>query len=762
VRRRRALSRDEALSARRSGHFELGFFGGGGLWTVVAAAVVGVVAQLPLFGSAAVSAPGLLPLGRIGELWGTVGYGVRSAGAGFVGAADPFAWVLALLGSITAWAPSASVLVLYVAALPLAALGAWFAAARLTPRNPLRVLAAVVWALAPTLLVAMADGRLGAMLAHLLLPWLVFALTSARRSWAASATAGLLSAAIAASAPSLLAGLLLIWLAAVIGFALAGRRGRGWHRLLPLPIPAVALFAPLAIQQALRGTPLAVFADPGVAVPAAGGGDTVLERVAAVLALVAGQPDAVGTWAWVPGTLGLDVPAAGIAAALLLPLLLGALVAPFLAKPLAALLALAVAAVGFATSVFAEHFVVATVGGQAVTVWSGAGISVYLIGVAAAALLALDQGVTRPAVLFRGVIGGLAGVGVVVAALPLLVLSATGAGAVGGEQSTVPALVSAEAANDPSIGTLVLAPTSTGIAARLERGAGATLEEQSTLYSTSRTGELSADDERVAVLAGNLSSRSGYDSAADLDSLRVGFVLLAPGADSGTGDRVAAALDANSLFTPVTATERGTLWRYVGLDAGLPAQTPTTLGPVDRSLHYLVLGVQLLILVSTLLLALPTGGLAERVRPEREVRRGSGRSRRVSHAAAAVDAPSADTAKPARSEKPERSRKAGRIEKADRPQPDAPAIAATAIDEPETVRPEDAPVADQPSEELPSPESQPARSADESLIMADSDAARSEVDEETIEMMRSRRKNAEMAAAVEQLVAAQRRTPDGA
>lgn len=735
VRRRRALARDELTSSRRSGHFEIGFFGAG-LWTVLAAAVVGVVAQLPLFGSPAVAAPGLLPLGALGELWGAVGYGIRSAGAGFVGAADPFSWVLALLGTVTGWAPSTAVLVLYVAALPLAAMGAWFAAARLTRRTGLRVLAAAAWALAPTLLVAMGDGRLGALIAHLLLPWLVFALTSARRSWAASATAGLLAAAVVACSPSLLPALLLVWLIALIVFAVSGRRGRGWHRLLPLPIPAVALFAPLAVQQVLRGTPLAVFADPGVAVPTPGGGASLLDRVSAVLSLLAGQPDAGSAWAWLPSALGLDIPAAVVAIAFALPLLLGAIVAPFLARPLAALAALAVAAVGFATAVLAQHLVVATVAGQAVTVWPGAGVSIYLIGIAAAALIAFDQGVSRPAVLLRGVAGGLAAVAVVVAALPLLVVSATGGGAVGGDQSTVPALVSAEATNDPTIGTLVLAPTETGIAARLERGAGGTLDEQSTLYSTSRTGQLSADDERVAVLAGNLSSRSGYDSATDLDALRVGFVLLAAGADGGVGQRVAAALDANSLFTPVTTTDRGTLWRYVGLDAGLPPASATTLGPVDRGLHYLVLGVQLLILISTLLLALPSGALAERVRPEREIRRGSGRTRRTSHAASPTVAPAAALAdaEPAMSPSSPRTSLATAALPGPVPGVTTPAETSTA------------PAVSEPAETT-------GRSGEEGPT--------AELDDEAETLIRTERGEAGMSTAADELVVAQRRSTDG-
>ncbi|MFD1715646.1 glycosyltransferase [Amnibacterium flavum] len=644
VRRRRALARDDATNLRRSGRYDLDFFATGGAWTVVAAAVVGLVMQFRLFGAGTVAAAGLLPLGGVAELWNDLGYGWRGVGAGFMGVADPFDWLLATLGTLTAWAPSTSIVLLYLCSLPLAALGSWLAAARVTPRPGLRLLAAAVWTLAPMFLVALAEGRLGAVLAHLLLPWLVFALSGARRSWAASATSGLLAAAVAAAAPSLIPALLAAWIVAVLGFAVAGRRGRGWHRLLPLPLPAAALFLPLAIQQTLRGTPLAIFADPGVAIgsggSASGPGGTA--------SLLAGFPgDAAAPWNALAASLGLDASGILIAVVLALPLLIAAIAAPFLPRSPLAIASLGVAALGFGTAVLAGRLVVATTGGDPVSVWAGSGLSLYLLGITAAAVCALDAGASTVAQTVRGVGGALIGAGIAAAAVPLIVTAVLGGAALPGTSSTVPALVSAEAASDPTIGTLVIAPTSTGIAARLERGAGNTLDEQSTLYTTSRVGALSSDDERVAVLAGNLGSRSGYDAASDLDALRVGFVLLAP---AGAGqddvrDRVAAALDGNALFTPVTTTDRGTLWRYVGLDTGLPTAAPTGPGPLGSELGVIVLGSQLLVLLATLLLALPTGGLAERVRPERGARRGSGLRRRVDpprDPRAARHAPAAD------------------------------------------------------------------------------------------------------------------------
>jgi hypothetical protein len=301
--------------------------------------------------------------------------------------------------------------------------------------------------------------------------------------------------------------------------------------------------------------------------------------------------------------------------------------------------ALGVAVAGFATAVLGAQLAVAAAGETAVTPWPGSALSVAWLGLVAAAVLGLSAGRRVLARTARGALGGLAALGVAAAVLPLLWAVAGGSGgAVPGAQRTLPALVAAGAETDPTIGTLVLeAQPGSGLRAAVERGAGATLEEQSTLYSAAPAdAALGAD---LAALAGNLASRSGYDPVPMLEAQRIGYVLLAPGMhDTKTvHDRAAAAMDANPRFTPVTSTSHGTLWRYTGLDAGLPAPAPSGPGNLDTALGAGVLGMQLLVLLVTLLLALPTGGLADWVRPEREARRGSGlRAARRTPAAVAV------------------------------------------------------------------------------------------------------------------------------
>ena len=137
----------------------------------------------------------------------------------------------------------------------------------------------------------------------------------------------------------------------------------------------------------------------------------------------------------------------------------------------------------------------------------------------------------------------------------------------------------------------------------MHRGLGTTLDEQSTLDSTDAAP--TPEDERLAVLAGNISSRSGFDVASELDSLHLAFVLVPHTADASdsTRQRMVDALDGNRLLTPIGDTAVGTLWHYDGLGAGT---APTGPGPLGTPTGILVLAVQGLVFLCALLLAIPT------------------------------------------------------------------------------------------------------------------------------------------------------------
>lgn len=622
LRERRAQAREAELaelyggttSSARPGEpapERAGFVAHGGLWVVLLAGIVGVLAYGALLGaaiggSAAVAGGALRPLAEtVPELWSNIGYGWRELGTGILGAADPFAAVLAVLGSPTFWSPSLSVVLVYFLALPLAALGAWFAARRIGRRPWLPVLAALLWSLAPPLLAALADGRLGAVLSHVLLPWLLACALGASRSWASGAAAALLFAAVAAGSPSLVPALL------VLLVVLMAARPGSIHRTIGIPIPALVLFGPLVVQQVLAGNPLGLLADPGVPFANAGtasGWQLALADPAGSLhgwTSVFAELSAAG--APLPG-VGSAFAAPILVAILLAPLGVLALLALFLPGARRAVPALAIAFLGYVTAVGAAHLQVGAVGDAAVTVWPGSGLSLYWLGLVAAAVIGLGA-VGRMATPFS-VFAGLTATAL---AIPLLGAMLIGTAAVHPASTRIlPALVTAEARTHLGAGTLVITSLGAkGIAVRLERGLGASLDDQSTLVSTRMRAD--ALDDRIATLAGNLATRSGYDAASDLEELDIPFVLVSPGADEDDTYRATVdALDGNEILAPVGTTANGLLWRYEGettLGAPHPGNTDTAIGTG----YLVVLGV---VFGVTILLAMPTGG---RRRPTRKV-----------------------------------------------------------------------------------------------------------------------------------------------
>ena len=165
----------------------------------------------------------------------------------------------------------------------------------------------------------------------------------------------------------------------------------------------------------------------------------------------------------------------------------------------------------------------------------------------------------------------------------------------------LPAVVTAEAEQHPGVGTLVLTPQSDGgLSATVQRGSGSTLDDQSTLAATSASPD--ATSRRVATVAGNLASRSGFDAGSELAKLSIGFVLLTPD-NTAVHKRTSEALDSNALFAPVGATDNGLLWRFEGLSG---EKTIARVGNTDTALGNLILVGQGIVFGMTLLLGIPT------------------------------------------------------------------------------------------------------------------------------------------------------------
>ena len=562
-----------------------GFFAGGGAWVVLVAAVAGAVAFGRFVDAPALVGGALVPLSStVGELWSHVGFAWRDIGPGFLASADPFGYVLAALGSLTFWSPSFSIVALYLVAIPLSALTAWVCAARFSVRAWAPAVAALAWAAAPPLLSALSGGHVGAVVAHILLPTLVVAIVGAARSWAMAAVAALLFLGIAASAPILVPALVVLLVAWMIA------RPTSAHRLIGIPIPAAALVAPLIVQQLGRGNWLGLVADPGLA---------VVNAPPSAWQLALGAPVS-GLHGWEAFLGGLSGIAPLVVTVLLAPLAALALLALFLPGSRRSIPAMLIALLGFATAVVSTHISVTLVGSEASSIWSGAGLSLYWFGLIAAmavAIEALGKSAALPAFV--------AGVGVVAVAIPLFAAAASGAISVSESSGRLlPAFVSAEAANDPTLGTLELtAQPDGGIAVTVHRGLGTTLDEQSTLASTDTI--LSDEDARLAILAGNISSHSGFDVAAELDALHIAFVLVpqASEANALTHERIVEALDGNRILTPIGDTAYGFLWHYEQLGLG---EAPSGPGPTDTALGAAILVGQAVVLGMTILLAVPT------------------------------------------------------------------------------------------------------------------------------------------------------------
>jgi len=610
VRRRDALARETLRIQLHGQQTPTLFLATGGAWVLLVLALISLVVMIPLVGTTAVGGGALLPLAHdLGGLWNQVGYGWRSGALTTLAPADPFAFVVAVLGTLTWWSPSTALVVVWFAAIPIAGLGAWFFASRLTPRPMIRAFVAVGYALAPGLLVGLAGGRVGAVIAAVLLPWMGYSALRAVRSWSASAATAVLFAAVLACAPSLGPVLILLWLGAL---ALTGRYVA---RFLAIPLLAAIMFAPLIVSQTLSGNPLGLLADPGA---------TVAFSRAPNWQLMLGFPTTgLGGWeAFIGGIMpGSSIVAIVVTVVLVAVLVALAVAGLFSPTPIRAQLALLVLVFAVLCAVGANNLGVAFSGSSAVALWPGAALAVgwlaLLVG-AASGIAVLRRFAVYPA------IAGL--LAIVLLAVPIGVSLFQGTAPIKPtDGQTLPAYVVARAMSDVELGTLVLSATPDGgLAVELQRGFGATLDNSSTTVATAVQPNQGARN--LATLAGNLSSLSSNDSRQQLREYGIGSILLSPIAVNAHRSspsqaemfaRVAVALDANPQLAVVGHTPYGTLWRFADPDTRASAElTPAS---ATQPWRWLILAVQILALLLTLLLAIPTGMPQQDIRPRRFV-----------------------------------------------------------------------------------------------------------------------------------------------
>ena len=590
---------DDADSAGPTRRGELRFFTGGGAWLVLGAVVASVAAFPALTAWPVLGGGGMQPLAANAvQLWADAAYGLRASGLETVGPADPFAAILALLGSLSPVEPSRALVVLWLVALPLAALGGWFASTRVTERSLLRFAGGAVWALAPTLLVALTQGRPSAVIAHLLLPWLFYAGSVANRSWVGSGAASLLLAAVLACAPSLAPALLVVWAGTLVVTVIL-RRGRGVARLIWVLVPTLLFAAPLVWHQLRIGNAWGLLGDPGLPWVGAQVGADAAGR--ALLAAGIPTPDLVGWVGFAPGLPTWWVPLLAAPVAVL------ALLAPLTQRWAAGIALLVIAALGIATAFAAVGVSVAFAQSLVVPLWPGAGLSLGWLGALGGALVTLDIGLAPRLAAARTLAAVTVMVAVAVLALPSLTAMARGTALLAnGPASTLPAYVSAAGREDPDVGTIILTPQNDGgVSSRIVWGGSETLNGQATIIST-RADKTDADEE-VAFLTANLVTSAADDVVGQIAAEGVGFVLLAPAgapeSEIARAFRLSAstALDQRDELDAVGETAKGALWRVtqaVESRAGAPASV--------HDLARLIAFSQLAAVAVALLLAIPT------------------------------------------------------------------------------------------------------------------------------------------------------------
>lgn len=225
---------------------------------------------------------GLLPqVNGAGHLWDVFTNGWVQDGLGASAPADPI--IVSLIpGSLLVGSNTQLFLNLVViSSILIASLGAWFASGVITRRPGLRAASAIFWILIPTFLSAINEGRLGAIIVHLTLPWFALATCRAlgiyetdpwvktttrkqKSSLSALGVAALLLAVITAAAPAMFLPVFLLLVLYTFFVANGGKR-----LIFVLPIPALILLAPIVLRAFAIGIQdgwRMIFADPGLAV----------------------------------------------------------------------------------------------------------------------------------------------------------------------------------------------------------------------------------------------------------------------------------------------------------------------------------------------------------------------------------------------------------------------------------------------------------------------------------------------------------------
>jgi GT2 family glycosyltransferase len=597
-RRRRALQSEARFAAleEKARLRSRPSFWPGGLWMTLALGVISVLIAGPLLAARALGGGGLIPLSAdLETLWSGTRWlqpdTVQSMWGEKLVAADPGAALISLLGSMTWWEPSLAVVWFWGAAIVVAGLIAWWAGSQLLSQSMPTTVFAVVWAIAPTFLMALADGRIGAVIVHLALPWLLASAMTAHDSWQRAAQAGFATAVVVAAAP-------VLWPAVVVGWAVV-LIATGWRTplrtvlgTLPLALlPSVVWWIPRFVAPS-EGPLLAGLgrwlADPGV---------PVAFEASPWWLTVAGWP-ALPTGGIFDGFFpGLEPL---ILAGLALPVLVLAAVVVATTRIDGMVIAASVIPLGAMTAVAAPAISQGFVGDDLVGIWPGSAVSLMMVGAVMAAAMTLDG--VHPVSTFPGIphLARKAGAWT----LALVTVFAAGFAGVGegirhwsgqspieplSEARLVPALVAADAPQYPWQGLLIITDLGPDEPLRVsvERGAGSRLDDTSTLYRQ-RVAAGGPDADDLAFMAAALVQPTSDDVSALLDAYDIRFVLYRGDTESPR----ALNISRNPALIPASQGDSQALWQLADDSAVEPAMVArTALQTQWDALLWIVLGL---------------------------------------------------------------------------------------------------------------------------------------------------------------------------
>ncbi|WP_434923187.1 glycosyltransferase family 2 protein [Glutamicibacter sp. PAEs-4] len=566
-------------------------------------AAASLIAWRSLFGSTALSGGALRPLSNssreIGanalSWWQNITTGLSAPPDN----SDLLFWLFSL---VTFNHANEASIYLFFAAMPLAALTAWWGIGAVSRSRAVRFLAALIWALLPSLISSLASGRIGSVLIHILLPLFFLAIIRGMNvhvaiegakpknakqqsvsAWTASASAALLLWVISAGSVSFfLTASILVYVLAI--FSVRRARSLWW-----IPLPAIVWNLPLLF--AGLGDARLLFTEPGAA---------NAFTPAAPWQMLLGFPEAFNAnaslvgWDFLPAGPWALVAALLVGAPILALAVFGTLSSSFSHSASmrrnsrrllwGAVLSLAAGwAVGFVPFTLDSH--------TAVSAYTGPYVSFAMFALLAAAANALaalrheDQprsmraAGSRPAMSLMAAFSVLAvlasgcvllGAQLNPAAESETLTAMNSAQQVHGSQPrTLPATAADAGRSEFQKRTLVLSPRSSGeIDSQLVSGSGETLDSISRYSQVKQLAGPLLEPERnedsaTAKVQSNavamLLSESALDSRESLRDLGVGFVVL-----NETGESVPATvrtLDAATGLASVGQTDSGWLWR---------------------------------------------------------------------------------------------------------------------------------------------------------------------------------------------------------